>query len=257
MKDQKIDKDNDNEIKENKFLDYSISNHNDEIKEKEIQDNQEENNFLKKISKIMTVLFSLFLIFLLLIFIIPNEVFTSNPEPYKMITLKELEEQGFLSLQITNPIQENNATHYEELIYYRSNPSREIVTIASKIASDSCLSSNEVCYAKALFYFVRDNIKYIKDPVHLEHIESPMEVLITGAADCDGKAVLLSSLLTSIGIENRYVLIDNHIFVEIKIDNARKYYFQKDGYIALDPTCKSCDFGEVPYTNLFSEWKYL
>lgn len=257
MKDQKIDKEIYKDTKEKRVLDDSILNHNNEIKEKEIQDKQEENTFLRTISKIMTILLSLFLISLLIVFIVPNEVFTSNPEPYKIITLKELEEQGFLSLEITNLIQKNNLSHYEELIYYRSNPSREIVIIASKIASDSCLTSDEICYAKALFYFVRDNIKYIKDPVAIEHIESPMEVLITGATDCDGMAVLLSSLLTSIGIENRYVLIDNHVFVEIKIDNARKYYFQKDGYIALDPTCKNCNFGEVPYTNLFSEWKYL
>ncbi len=116
-------------------------------------------------------------------------------------------------------------------------------TVSSRIAR-SCNSDSKVCYSKAFFYFVRDEINYISDP-NFEYIESAELVLVSGASDCDGNSVLLSSLLKSVGIPNRIVVGNNHAFVQAYLPNALKRYKTKYDWVSLDPSCKDCEFGEI------------
>ena len=51
----------------------------------------------------------------------------------------------------------------------------------------------------SIFYWVRDRIRYTRDPWKLDVFEDAEWTLKTGAADCDGHAVLLGALLESIG----------------------------------------------------------
>lgn len=58
---------------------------------------------------------------------------------------------------------------------------------------------------EAIFYFVRDYIRYVKDPKGMEYIQTPPYMLKTiemeqkAAGDCDDQTVLTLSLLKSIG----------------------------------------------------------
>lgn len=75
----------------------------------------------------------------------------------------------------------------------------------------------------ALFQYVRDQIRYIQDPNDVERLSAPEITLADGSGDCDDKAVLLASLLESIGHPARFVAVaftpDNfeHVYVETKI----------------------------------------
>jgi hypothetical protein len=127
--------------------------------------------------------------------------------------------------------------------------------MAARIATASCRES-DVCYAKALFYFVRDNIQYVGDPPN-DYLESPFETLYAKGADCDGMAILLTNLELAVGIPTRFAFIPNHVYVQLKIDSAPNKYKEKDGWISLDPTCSTCEFGEVPYSTLNKEKEFL
>lgn len=76
---------------------------------------------------------------------------------------------------------------------------------------------------QALFYFVRDRIRYIKDVAGLETLQTPDKTLELGAGDCDDKSILLASLLQSIGHESRLVAVGfmpgrfSHVYVEGKL----------------------------------------
>jgi len=184
---------------------------------------------------------------IIVFFIIPNSIFEPENKPLKIPTLKELNDKGFLSNLSIKPLLTNQSI-VEQLLIHRTRISPELKTIADYIASQVCpykKGNNELCYAKAIYFFVRDNIQYIPDPVKTEFIEPPQITLKSGSADCDGISVLLSSLFTHIGIESRYLLLKNHIFIEIKLKNPSRYE-NKDGYIPLDAACKDCDFGELP-----------
>jgi hypothetical protein len=130
-----------------------------------------------------------------------------------------------------------------------------IRNMAVKISTSACRES-EICYSKALFFFVRDNFQYIHDPPN-EYYESPFETLYSGGADCDGLAILLANLQAGAGIPTRFAFIPGHVYVQVKIDNAPKRYRDKDDWISLDPTCDSCDFGEIPYNTFNKKKEFL
>jgi len=70
-------------------------------------------------------------------------------------------------------------------------------------------------------------------------------------------AVLLANLEMAIGIETRFVFIPDHVYVQIKLDEAMKKYKTDDGWINLDATCSYCEFGEIPYQNIESKKSYV
>ncbi|OIO62774.1 hypothetical protein AUJ83_02345 [Candidatus Woesearchaeota archaeon CG1_02_33_12] len=193
---------------------------------------------------------ALFMVLLLILWIVPYYSVRLDPEP-KNIPSKE----SILPANIT--VGERNTTLITRNEFLSLlNPNDQLIKqTASKVASQSC-SSEKICQAKAIFYFVRDNFDYVSDP-RTEYVESAREVLATGGSDCDGMAVLLANLEMAIGIETRFVFIPDHVYVQIKLDEAMKKYKTDDGWINLDATCSYCEFGEIPYQNIESKKSYV
>jgi hypothetical protein len=85
----------------------------------------------------------------------------------------------------------------------------------------------------ALFRFVRDQVRYVKDPVGVELVHSPGEVLKRMAGDCDDKAVLLSALLQSVGHKTRFEVVAvrpgefHHVTIRVLVAGK---------WVPLDPT---------------------
>ncbi len=179
----------------------------------------------------------LFLLLLIILWYFPKESIKLDPEPTKIPTIEEVLPLNF---QLENEtIKTKNDLHS----YIKPNDPI-IKQIANKIATISC-DGNQVCQAKAIYYFVRDNIEYVADPLGTEYFENPKEVLATKAADCESGTILLASLLGAIGIDYELVHIPYHVFLKIKLNKALKRHKIND-WIYLDWTCKSCAFGELP-----------
>lgn len=76
---------------------------------------------------------------------------------------------------------------------------------------------------KRLHAFVRDNIRYTRDILGCETLQTPVQTLRVGQGDCDDKSMLLGSLLNAIFHPVRYVAIGFqpnsyvHVFPETKI----------------------------------------
>ena len=89
-----------------------------------------------------------------------------------------------------------------------------------------CNQKDYACEAAALHQFVRDSIRYVQDPIDVERIQSPDKTLELAAGDCDDKAILLASLLESIGHPTRFIAIGfepgvfSHVYVETKIGDV-------------------------------------
>jgi len=62
---------------------------------------------------------------------------------------------------------------------------------------------NELSEAKALFSFVRDRIRYVRDPYGEDVFEDARFTLSRRSGDCDATTVLLGSLLQSVGFPYR------------------------------------------------------
>lgn len=78
---------------------------------------------------------------------------------------------------------------------------------------------------RALFYFVRDKIRYVHDVADEETLQTPDVTLKLASGDCDDKVILLASLLEAIGHKTRSVAIKEvadspdftHVYLETRI----------------------------------------
>lgn len=99
--------------------------------------------------------------------------------------------------------------------------------------------------AIALGKWVRDNIRYLRDPYGQETIAHPEETLFNfGMGDCDDQAVLLAALLTSVGIPTRFKVMGqmphqySHVYLQAKPAGE---------WITMDPIMTQKPIGwEVP-----------
>ena len=85
--------------------------------------------------------------------------------------------------------------------------------------------------AAALFEYVKKNVTYVPDPIHMsgdemingDYVAPPVETLDAKGGDCDDQAVLIASMFSAVGIENRMRLISNthnewHLLTEFRVD---------------------------------------
>jgi hypothetical protein len=80
---------------------------------------------------------------------------------------------------------------------------------------------------RAIFEWVKRNIRWTRDPTNKEGIQDAATTLQWGIGDCDCMSILICSLLGSIGARTRLVTISNHadapedfshIFPEVRLD---------------------------------------
>lgn len=72
---------------------------------------------------------------------------------------------------------------------------------------------------RALHAFVRDRIRYVGDIDGVETLHTPRQILEQRQGDCDDKALLLATLLATIGHKTRFVAVGygpsvTHVLVE-------------------------------------------
>ena len=105
--------------------------------------------------------------------------------------------------------------------YKKSLPIRQL---AFAIIDNVRGHKNFSAQVRAIHRWVQSNIQYVKDIRGVETLATPTKTLEFGKGDCDDQAVLLASLLESIGHPTRFVAIKLktfgpyvHVFTETKI----------------------------------------
>lgn len=103
----------------------------------------------------------------------------------------------------------------------RRNP--QVIALARHLVS-GLPSKDYSGEARAIFEYVRDRIRYVRDPVDVEALSDPIATLNMGSGDCDDKVVLLCSLLNAIGHETRMIAMREdrngpycHVYAETKL----------------------------------------
>jgi len=204
------------------------------------------------LDRFFIIIVALFIIILLILWLVPFSNIKVDPNPKKIVKIEELE------LNFPNSTGLNYSNRNYLLLLDPTNPF--IKNTANRISILSCPNVNKqekVCYAKAIYYFVRDNIQYVNDPVSREYLASVSETLQSGAGDCDDHAIALANLLQAIGLETRYVFIPGHVFIQVKLEEALKHYKYDGDWINLDPTCKSCKFSKISLESEQARKDYL
>lgn len=130
--------------------------------------------------------------------------------------------------------------------------------LALKILQESRIKSHDfIDEAMALGEFVKENIRYVRDPNGVEQLHDPIYLIneiVKGTAhgDCDDQALLLASLLLSIGAQPYFAIVRykdssgpfNHIYTVVYDTN----WMGKKRRLALDTIIKDRGMGfEVPF----------
>ncbi len=194
------------------------------------------------------------LIVLVVMMAVPYYSIKLDPTPKSIPSLPEVIPSDVDKLAKDMPGSADSARqNYRKMLVPENSAIRNL---AVRVSTSSCRES-QICYSKALFYFVRDNIQYVADPPD-GYLESPFETLLSDGADCEGMAILLANLQMAVGVPVRFAFIPNHVFIQVKIDDALRKYKEEDGWISLDATCNDCEFGELPYStmNKLKEFMY-
>ncbi|MBU0705675.1 transglutaminase-like domain-containing protein [Patescibacteria group bacterium] len=159
-----------------------------------------------------------------------------HPEPVNIPGLEEV--GGILGTSLSQPFSAHRSGEVKRVIEEVRN---DIKQVANFIAAKSCRKADRVCQSKAIFYFVRDEIRYVPDANFHDRLENPLTVLKTGGADCEDMAVLLVALEQAIGNKVRLVFVPGHAYVQVSIPDYRG-----EKWLNLEATCKDCQFGELP-----------
>lgn len=119
----------------------------------------------------------------------------------------------------------------------------------------NCPAKDYYCYARAIYEFCRDRIKYVYDPHMVELVESPLRILEAGVADCDSICTLMASLNESIGLKTRFRTIKadkkrpddfSHVYCVVRVPQSRFSTSKISGWIAEDATLPDKQFGWEP-----------
>ena len=76
--------------------------------------------------------------------------------------------------------------------------------------------------AKKIHAFVRDHVRYVRDPKGVEPLHTAEQMLLQRQGDCDDKTVLVAAMLETIGHPTRIVAVGFaqgycHVFPEVQI----------------------------------------
>lgn len=121
---------------------------------------------------------------------------------------------------------------------YKSDP--EIIAAATGVVYLTPEHSQH-SEAEALFNYVRDFVRYVRDPVGLESLTIPPVTLRRQVGDCDDQSTLLATLLEAVGYPTRFVLAgyQSHDFEHVYLET-----FVNGKWIACDPILKEFRFGD-------------
>lgn len=204
----------------------------------------EEKEFVEKKKGPLIWIGSVLLALLVIMLVVPYYSIKLDPEPKYIPEINEV----FSADNVIINNEDRNIANRAELLKFLEPNNPSVKQAADKIITLSKCPSNKICYAKALFYFVRKKINYVGDPPD-EYVKTFEEMMTAPVGDCDDKSVLLANLLQSIGIYTRFVFVPNHVYVMAYIPESLKRYHDKEqfGWVNLDSTCAYCKFGETAY----------
>lgn len=106
-----------------------------------------------------------------------------------------------------------------------TDPAQEIRLQALSITA-SCRERDWYGEVATLQEWVRDNIKFVRDPEQFELVQTPQKTLEIGAGDCDDKSTLLAALLCALGHPAQFVAIGfegaphSHVLVRTKVGDT-------------------------------------
>ncbi len=122
--------------------------------------------------------------------------------------------------------------HIDYRAYVDANSVRNVaVQVVSPYAGAHGGEREKMLQAAALFEYVKQRVSYVYDPITMQggqkkdvdFLAAPADTLQIGGGDCDDQALLMASLLSAVGLENRILFVDSpdngaHLLTQFGVD---------------------------------------
>jgi transglutaminase-like putative cysteine protease len=145
---------------------------------------------------------------------------------------------------------------YMRRMIHQGSKSAKIREMAANLVTHQSTDQGKI---GAIFEFVRNKMKYVRDPLHQEllagtdyHMDTMSE---QGYArgDCDDHTIMLGAMLESVGYPTRIATARmrpgtgsfDHVYLEVN---------DRTGWIPLDASNKKREAGEAPPSNRLRRW---
>lgn len=92
---------------------------------------------------------------------------------------------------------------------------------------------NEDAEVSALFEYVRDRIRYVRDVVGIETLADPRMTMLRMVGDCDDQSALLATLLECVGYPTRFVMAGYH---SRDFEHVYVQALAREEWVSMDPT---------------------
>lgn len=117
--------------------------------------------------------------------------------------------------------------------------------IAVRLSTSACKVSSELCYAKAIYYYVQGKASYVSDP-KVQYVQSPAETLLNSGGDCEDKSLAVAAMLEAIGIDADVGVTSDHAFARAQLSDAPFWLRRNSDYVWLDPSSDS-EFSKISF----------
>ncbi|AEH61420.1 transglutaminase domain protein [Methanosalsum zhilinae DSM 4017] len=143
------------------------------------------------------------------------------------------------------PMYHTNPPHLFKRTNNNIEPLHPDIRAASTLAAREYPGEYNIYQVCAIFDHVRNNINYVSDPRGTDYWAPASETLQIGAGDCEDYAILIISMVESVGGTGRMYVTDTHAFAGVYIGNdpekvnritegVRKYYGDVPVYYSTD-----------------------
>jgi hypothetical protein len=133
---------------------------------------------------------------------------------------------------------------------------QELSLIAAQLTSSSNSKETRI---KAIFDYVQERVRYVSIAIGTGAFKPHLcaDVLQYGYGDCKDMTSLLIALLRATDIEAFPALLSTRHHRSVlagmpkvkQFDHVLAVVLTDEGYIWLDPACRNCRFGQLPYEN--------
>lgn len=114
---------------------------------------------------------------------------------------------------------------------WRTNPA--IVSAARSLVFHT-IEKDDYSEVNALYIFVRDSIRYVRDVNGVETLSTPYYTLKSRSGDCDDQTTLLAALLEAIGYPTKFVV--GAFQSDDQYDHVYLRTLVNDEWVGCDPT---------------------
>jgi len=121
-----------------------------------------------------------------------------------------------------------------------------IILRAARTVIRNCPEKDYESEGECIYNYVRQNVRYTRDPMDVELLQAPEVTLREASGDCDDVSILIASLAEAVGMEAAFLTIKANKNLPYDFTHVFPIIRTQKGWRGADPTVAHAYFGWIP-----------